>query len=145
MNLTNIMKKMQSMAVWSALAMALSYPAPSLANEVGAPEDGASSDALQEIAVTVLNRSAALSRVASSVSAVSGSDLASGGVTNALSLSTLVPTVRIDQSNGLQITIRGVTSADGTEKGDPSAAFMLNGIYLSRPQSLSGAFFDIDR
>ena len=138
--------KMQPTAAWAAQATALSSPAPSLANGTDAAGEGASGDAvLQEIVVTAQKRPEELSRVASSVSAVTGSDLLSGGVTNALSLSTLVPTVRIDQANGLQITIRGVSSADGTEKGDPSAAFMLNGVYLARQQSLSGAFFDIDR
>jgi len=98
-----------------------------------------------EIVVTAQRKPELLSKAALSISAVTGSDLKSAGVVDALSLSTAVPTVKIDQANGLQITIRGVSSADGTEKGDPSAAFMLNGVYLARQQSLSGAFYDLDR
>jgi iron complex outermembrane receptor protein len=43
----------------------------------------------------------------------------------------------------VRIAIRGVTSTDGTEKGDPSAAFLLDGIYIARPQDQKGAFFDV--
>jgi iron complex outermembrane receptor protein len=51
----------------------------------------------------------------------------------------------INRNNGLQITIRGVTSADGTEKGDPSAAFMADGVYIARQQAQEVSFFDISR
>jgi iron complex outermembrane receptor protein len=38
-----------------------------------------------------------------------------------------------------------VTSSDGTEKGDPSAAFMQDGVYIARPQAQEVSFFDIAR
>ncbi|MFN3458902.1 MAG: TonB-dependent receptor plug domain-containing protein [Novosphingobium sp.] len=38
-----------------------------------------------------------------------------------------------------------MTSTDGTEKGDPSAAFMQDGIYIARPQVQEVSFFDIGR
>jgi len=48
-------------------------------------------------------------------------------------------------ADGLKLTIRGVTSADTTEKGDPSAAFLQDGVYLARPQSQDGGLFDVER
>jgi iron complex outermembrane receptor protein len=51
----------------------------------------------------------------------------------------------INRNNGLQITIRGVTSSDGTEKGDPSAAFMMDGVYIARQQAQETSFYDISR
>lgn len=102
-------------------------------------------DGSGEIVVTAQKRPELISKAPLSISASTGAELKSAGVTDAMSLSILAPTVKIDQAAGLQITIRGVSSADGTEKGDPSAAFMLNGVYLARQQSLSGAFFDIER
>lgn len=112
------------------------------AQDIPAADTGAGAD---EIVVTAQRKPELLSKAALSISAVTGNDLKGAGVVDATSLSVAVPTVKIDQANGLQITIRGVSSADGTEKGDPSAAFMLNGVYLARQQSLSGAFFDLDR
>lgn len=136
-------------AMSSAIAIAMSCSAPALAQDNAGPDSsdaaGASGQDSTEIVVTAQKRPELISKAPLSISAVTGSDLKSAGVTDALSLSTAVPTVRIEQGNGVQITIRGVSSADGTEKGDPSAAFMVNGVYLARQQSLSGAFFDIDR
>jgi iron complex outermembrane receptor protein len=101
--------------------------------------------AVEEIVVTAQKRPELLSKVPVSISAITGSALKSEGVVSPLSISNLVPSAQISQANGIQITIRGVSSPDGTEKGDPSAAFLLNGVYLARQQSLSGAFFDLDR
>ncbi|MEE4454718.1 TonB-dependent receptor [Novosphingobium resinovorum] len=123
------------------LAVSASYATVASAQDEAA--DGGTIS--NEIVVTAQRKPELLSKAALSISAVTGNDLKSAGVVDALSLTTAVPTVKIDQANGLQITIRGVSSADGTEKGDPSAAFMLNGVYLARQQSLSGAFFDLDR
>ncbi|MDY6949850.1 MAG: TonB-dependent receptor, partial [Pseudomonadota bacterium] len=47
--------------------------------------------------------------------------------------------------NGLQITIRGVSSTDVSEKGDPSAAFLSDGIYIARPQAQETSLFDLER
>ena len=100
---------------------------------------------LQEIVVTAQKRPEELSRTPVAVSAFSGGQMTSAGVVSALDLGLLVPSAQFQQAAGLQITIRGVSSSDGTEKGDPSAAFMENGVYLARQQSLSAAFFDVDR
>ena len=45
----------------------------------------------------------------------------------------------------LQIAIRGVVSLDMTEKGDPSAAFNIDGAYIARYEAQVGAFMDLER
>lgn len=98
-----------------------------------------------EIIVTATRQETALSKTPIALSAITGEGLRDSGVTNPTTLGEVVPNLSIDRANGLQITIRGVTSTDGTEKGDPSAAFMLDGVYIARPQVQEVSFFDLER
>jgi iron complex outermembrane receptor protein len=100
---------------------------------------------LGEVVVTATRVESLASKTPIAVTAVSGGNLAAQGITNPTQLAELVPNLSIDRANGLQITIRGVTSTDGTEKGDPSASFLLNGLYIARPQAQEVSFYDIDR
>ncbi|MEY2927150.1 MAG: hypothetical protein RL367_1627, partial [Pseudomonadota bacterium] len=120
----------------SAFALALSSPA--MAQE-------AKEDANGDIIVTATRFETLSSKTPIAVTAISGDALRTAGITNPTALGDQVPSVMINRNNGLQITIRGVTSADGTEKGDPSAAFMSDGIYIARQQAQEVSFFDISR
>lgn len=99
-----------------------------------------------EIIVTATRNESLASKTPVALTAISGESLASAGVTNPTALAEQVPNLSIDRNNnGLQITIRGVTSTDLTEKGDPSAAFMADGIYIARAQAQEVSFFDVQR
>jgi iron complex outermembrane receptor protein len=100
-----------------------------------------------DIIVTAQRTSSLASKTPVALTAVKGDALISAGVTNPTQIADTVPNVSIDRANGngLQITVRGITSADGSEKGDPSAAFMQDGIYIARPQAQEASFFDISR
>lgn len=98
-----------------------------------------------DIIVTATRNETLLSKTPVAITAISGSALLSAGITNPTTLGEQVPNLSIDRGNGLQITIRGVTSTDGTEKGDPSAAFLIDGVYIARPQTHEVSFFDIAR
>lgn len=128
-------KKIQLACMASAIALAH----PAMAQE--ANEQVLAGD----IVVTANRTSSLLSKTPIAMTAVGGDDLIASGITNPTQLEESVPNLSIVRGNGLQITIRGVTSTDGTEKGDPSAAFMLNGVYLARPQAQEVSFFDIER
>lgn len=107
-----------------------------------------SGEALQsgDIIVTANRTESLLSKTPIAMSAIGGAELTKSGITNPTQLETSVPNLSIIRANGgVQITIRGVTSTDATEKGDPSAAFMLNGVYIARPQAQEVSFFDIER
>jgi iron complex outermembrane receptor protein len=98
-----------------------------------------------DIVVTANRVESLASKTAISLTATSAQQLQTQQITDPTRLADLVPNLNIDRANGLQITIRGVTSTDGTDKGDPSAAFLLDGIYIARPQAQEVSFFDIDR
>lgn len=126
----------------SASLMALMVAAPAMAQTATPPAQASGAD----IVVTATREKTLLSKTPIAMSAISGDALRSQGVTNPTSISEVVPNLSIDRvNNGVQITIRGVTSTDTTEKGDPSAAFMLNGIYIARPQAQEVSLFDIER
>jgi iron complex outermembrane receptor protein len=97
-----------------------------------------------DIIVTATRESTLLSKTPVAITAISGDGLRSKGIANPANLGEQVPNLSIDRTNGLQITIRGVTSTDGTEKGNPSAAFLLDGIYIARPQEADVSFLDIN-
>ncbi|RVU04258.1 TonB-dependent receptor [Novosphingobium umbonatum] len=130
------MKKFALAGVVSAIAIMSSTSA--MAQQAKPVETG-------DIIVTATRTETLLSKTPIAMTAVSGDQLISKGITNTTQLADSVPNVSIVRGNGLQITIRGVTSTDGTEKGDPSAAFLQDGIYLARPQAQEVAFFDIER
>ena len=102
-------------------------------------------DAFAEVVVTAQRVAEPLSKTPLAVTAITGDALRSQGVTDPTRLGDQIPNLSIDRANGLQVTIRGVTSTDGTEKGDPSAAFLLDGVYIARPQVQEVSFFDVDR
>lgn len=128
----------------TAAAIALSVgTVPALAqDQAGAAPEGSSDG---EIIVTATRGETLISKTPVAMSAIAGDDLRSAGISNPTSLADQVPNLDISRANGLQITIRGVTSTDGTEKGDPSAAFLLDGIYIARPQVQEVSFFDVQR
>lgn len=104
-----------------------------------------SGDELEVIMVTANRTSSSAEKTPVALSALGPNQLRDQGITNPTQLAETIPNISIDRNNGLQITIRGVSSTDNTEKGDPSAAFMLDGIYIARPQAQEVSFFDISR
>ena len=130
--------KFRNIATISASIMAISGAIPAYA-QVADEADA------EEIVVTATRESSLLSKTAIAMSAVSGDDLRNEGITDPTNLAESVPNISIDRNNGLQITIRGVSSSDNTEKGDPSASFLLDGIYIARPQAQEVSFYDIER
>jgi iron complex outermembrane receptor protein len=72
--------------------------------------------------------------------------LNAAGLDTPAAIATRIPNVELDYAtDGLRITMRGVSNADTTEKGDPSAAFLLDGIYIARPQAQNLSFYDLER
>ena len=106
------------------------------------PED----NRMLEVIVTAQRVAQPASKTPLSLSVVSGDDLKQAGAVNASSLTELVPNVQVSNNGGATtISIRGVSSADNTEKGDPSASFNIDGVNLARPQSAGLAFYDLER
>ena len=130
-------------ALLAGAATIIALSSPALAQDAApAPANGAASG---EIVVTAQHVKSLLSKTPISMSAVSGEALRTAGVNGPGALNDVAPSISIDHTDGLQITIRGVTSTDQTEKGDPSAAFMLDGVYIARTQAADVSFYDVDR
>ena len=121
-----------------AIGLAVVWVSPVMAQAPAEIDSG-------DIIVTATRTESLLSKTPIAITAIAGDDLVQSGITNPTQLEESVPNLSIVRGNGLQITIRGVTSTDGTEKGDPSAAFMQDGVYLARPQAQEVSFFDIER
>lgn len=115
--------------------------ATALAQGVGTPVDNGG-----DIVVTATRQSTLLSKTPIAMTAVTGEGLLSAGITDARALADAVPNLAISENgDAVRISIRGVTSSDTTEKGDPSAAFLLDGVYIARPADVMGSFYDLER
>lgn len=131
-------------------SQALIAQADTPAQSAGAQPSNTSVDerasALEEITVTATRQETLASKTPISLTAIAGENLIKSGVSNPAQLTDVVPNLTINRTGGgVQITIRGVTSTDTTEKGDPSAAFMLDGVYIARPQVQEVSFYDVAR
>jgi iron complex outermembrane receptor protein len=101
---------------------------------------------LEDIVVTANRVESLASKTPVAVTAVTGETITREGILDPTMLEYEVPNLSIVRGvNGLQITIRGVTSTDKTEKGDPAAAFMVDSICFGRTMLHAINFYDIDR
>lgn len=106
-----------------------------------------SQDGLADIVVTALKRETNVQKTPVVIDVVSGDQLNKAGVTNITALSNIAPTLNFGQANGIYtvVTIRGVSSQDATELGDPATSFSVDGESISRPLNLAASLFDIAR
>jgi iron complex outermembrane receptor protein len=112
----------------------------------GAHATDAAPGSIAEVVVTAQRAPEVASRIPVAISVVTGDALMRAGIDRPSDLARRLPNVNMDgAADGLKITIRGVTSADTTEKGDPSAALLQDGIYIARPQSQDVEMLDVER
>lgn len=98
-----------------------------------------------EIVVTATRMESPASKTAVAVAILTGDELVRGGVLVPASLNTIALNVAIEPTNDYQVTIRGVSSHDGSATGDPAAAFITDNIYIARPGGQALSFLDLDR
>ncbi|WP_375396690.1 TonB-dependent receptor [uncultured Sphingomonas sp.] len=107
---------------------------------------GPDQEGLGDIIVTAQRRSENLQRAAVAVSVVQGSDLVAAGITQPGRLGELAPALTVQPSStGNLIFLRGVGNFTLTPNSDPAIAFNYDGVYIGRPTSTSGLFYDLDR
>lgn len=110
--------------------------------------DGAPAAAtLQEIVVTAQRREESLQAAALPVSALSAEQLASSGTTRVQDLTQLIPALQVSQAAGPYslFFLRGVGNFSGNSLSDAAVAVSLDGVYIARPSSTVGMFYDLDR
>lgn len=122
-----------------------------------APADGTARDGtamvsteqggLADIVVTAERRAQNLQNAAIAVSAVTGDDLVSAGVSDVNNLSKLVPALVVAQSAGpaTNFFIRGVGTFAQSILRENSIAFNFNGVYIGSPTAPIGTLYDLER
>lgn len=104
-------------------------------------------DGLSDIVVTAQRRSESLQRAAVAVAVVDSNSLIKAGVTASSQLGGLVPALSAQPSGGANTVffLRGVGNFTVNGYSDPAVAFNYDGVYMGRPTSTSGTFYDIAR
>ncbi|AIT82237.1 TonB-dependent receptor [Novosphingobium pentaromativorans] len=142
--------------VGTALAVALSTgqayaqdqsPAQDAAAQSGADAVGEQPAGLTEIVVTAQRKVESSQRAGLAIDVVSSDELTRTGLTNSAGLGKLVPALSVQQNGGANtiIFLRGVGNFTVNGYSDPAIAFGYDGVYLGRPTSTSGMFYDLDR
>ena len=103
---------------------------------------------LEEVIVTAVRRDTNLMETPLAVTALTADALAREGVNNMVNIGNLVPNMQVGLSpsdSGVSIAIRGITSNNFTELGDPTVGIHFDGIYSPRPQGGLALLFDVER
>ena len=80
------------------------------------------------------------------ISVYTGGQLQSAGVYDLTSLQSIDPSINITQGTGEPyIAIRGVTSSNTTEVGNPAVSLAQNGFFTNRAYDIDAAFYDVQR
>ena len=123
-----------------------SRQAPSAVGPSSAGSSTADATGLADIVVTAQRVSESSQRAAVAIDVVTGGDLLQAGVSTAASLTELVPALTIQSAGPYNLLfIRGVGNFALTSYSDPAIAFNYDGVYIGRPTSFAGVFYDLDR
>jgi iron complex outermembrane receptor protein len=135
----NQKKKFCKSALMAAIAISVSAQGQSTV---------ADDESLDEIIVTATKRETSLMETAVAVSAFGQESLDNQGVKNLLDIDDMVPNLQIGLSptdSGVQVVVRGLTSNNFTEIGDPTVAMHFDGLYSPRPQAGLALMYDVER
>ena len=122
--------------------------APAAQTQAGAPtgQTQAAAPALEEIVVTAEHVTENAQTTPITMSVYSGKSLKSLDVTSINSLSTIAPDLNFSVAEGEPVlTVRGISSRDVTENGDPAVTVDTDGFYLNRSYALDATLYDLDR
>jgi iron complex outermembrane receptor protein len=101
---------------------------------------------LSEVVVTAEKRTSSEEKTPIAMTVLSAQALQSNAVGNLQDLSSIAPSVSFSRANtSTVITIRGVSSRDTTETGDPAVAVNIDGFYFQRAIGFGDSLFDLQR
>ncbi|MPS68199.1 MAG: TonB-dependent receptor [Novosphingobium sp.] len=102
---------------------------------------------LNEIVVTAQRKAESAQRAGIAIDVVGGGDLIKSGLTQAAGLGQLVPALNVQQNGGANAVffLRGVGNFTVNGYSDPAIAFNYDGVYIGRPTSATGVFYDLER
>ncbi len=102
---------------------------------------------LEEVEVTAQRRTESVQRAAVAVSVLTPDDLRNAGVTKPQELTELVPSLQVAAS-AAPISVyylRGAGNFTGNALTDSAVAFNVDGVFIGRPHSTAGFFYDLER
>ena len=139
-------RRLKSALMASVVMAAGAISTPAFAQDA-AQQSAAASNTIGDIIVTARRREERLQDVPVSVSAQTGEQLAAQGVTTALNLGKIAPSLVVTPSprgsNTPYFVIRGQRLIDTSIVLDPVTVVYMNELPMMRPQGLNGALFDI--
>ena len=102
---------------------------------------------LQDIIVTAQRTSTIAQRTPIAIAVIKPEELIRQNVTRAEDLSRLVPALVATSSGGPNTTyfLRGVGNTTVNSYSDPAISFNYDGVYIGRPNSTQGYFYDLQR
>lgn len=141
---------------WLAGAIIVSLPGVALSQTTPAASAGSAAtpdqpaipggDGVGDIVVTATRSSESLSKVAASVTAISGAAIGAGGIKDIASLQSAVPNLSVGDQFGVNRTfIRGIGLTSIDLGADGAVAFLQDGAIIARPAAQLAGFYDIDR
>lgn len=127
-------------------AVAIAVPGIAFAQAVPDSTNTAGS-ALGDIVVTASKRPELLSKTPLAVTVIGTESLEARGVARVEDLTTSIPNTQLFYvaTGGVQVGIRGISTNQNNEFGNPSVAFHINGVYEPRPEGVNGLVYDVDR
>ncbi|WP_017667607.1 TonB-dependent receptor [Sandarakinorhabdus sp. AAP62] len=136
---------MKKLCFYCTTAIAVCSASTALAQTAAAAP--AEDSGIEEIIVTAQRRSENLQRVAVAVSAVSSKELIASGVSDVQNLGRLVPSLVVQPNGGSSTNfyLRGVGSYATNAFAENAIAFNFAEVYVARPTSPLGTFFDLER
>ncbi|MEW6989886.1 TonB-dependent receptor [Colwelliaceae bacterium 6441] len=136
-------RKPTSLAVSAAIFGLMALPV--LAEEADEKEN---KNQLEVITVTATKNTTNLMKTPVAVTAMNPESLVRQNIKEVSDLSGLIPNFQLGLSSsdsGVRASIRGVTSNNFTEIGDPAVGIHIDGIYSPRPQGALALMFDLEQ
>ncbi|HVR89697.1 MAG TPA: TonB-dependent receptor [Novosphingobium sp.] len=109
-------------------------------------QSAAAEPGLGDIVVTAQRKAESSQKAAIPLSVIDSATLIKAGITEASRLNELAPALSIEPtSTGNLIFMRGVGNFTVVATSDPAVAFNYDGVYIGRPTSTTGMFYDLER
>ncbi|UAJ12571.1 TonB-dependent receptor [Glacieibacterium megasporae] len=135
----------------SVLAITASSGQAQTAPTTPAPQQVAASDevptGLQDIIITAQRTTESAQKAPVAIAVIKPEELIRQNVTRAEDLSRVVPALIATASGGPNTTffLRGVGNTTANAYSDPAISFNYDGVYIGRPNSTQGFFYDLQR
>lgn len=127
----------------SISAMVVSLAAGSAHAQTAEEQTG--DQGISDIVVTAQRRAESVQKAALSIEVFSGGKLAERGIVQPDQLTKLAPGIQVGGGSTTQVYVRGVGDFGVVATANPAVITSLNGVAISRPQAISGNFFDLER